>query len=112
MTRTQTTTYDDDRRRGRVQFASLDYQPTNLLDNQDTRGCQNHWNDQIFCNTETTDYVQGMENPLVLSTDETQMDIEEALSRCDALCLENPGFKDELINKCAHANYFDVINAQ
>ena len=96
MIRTQTT-YDDDRHRGEVQLARLDVdQPTNIADDQDTRdpsGCPDHWKDQIFCNSETTEYVEGMENPLVLSEDGAQMDIEEALSTCDAICLENPGLK-------------------
>ena len=75
----------------------MNYQ--DIKDSRDLLGCPNHWKDQIFCNTDTTEYVQGMENPLVLSKDGAQMDIEEALSRCDALCLENPGFKDELLIK-------------
>ena len=94
------TSYDDDKHRGGVQLASLnDDQPTNIVSDQDTRDpmrCPDHWKDQIFCNSETTEYVQGIENPLVLSEDGAQMDIEEALSTCDAICLESPGM--ELMN--------------
>ena len=99
LSRTKTS-YDDDRHRGGVQLASLnDDQPTNIGDDQDTRDpmrCPDHWKDQIFCNSETTEYVQGIENPLVLSEDGAQMDIDEALSTCDAICLKSPGM--ELMN--------------
>ena len=95
------TSYDDDKHRGGVQLASLnDDQPTNIDGDQDTRDpmrCPDQWKDQIFCNSETTEYVQGIENPLVLSNDGAQMmDIDEALSTCDAICLKSPGM--ELMN--------------
>ena len=99
LTRTQTS-YDNDKHRGGVQLASLnDDLSTNIVDDQDTREplrCPDHWKDQIFCNSETTEYVQGIENPLVLSEDGAQMDIDEALSTCDAICLKSPGM--ELMN--------------
>ena len=80
-----------------------DDKPSNIPDDQDIQdskapsGCPNHWKNQIFCDSETTEYVQGIENPLVLSKDGAKIDIEEALSMCDAICLENPGFRNELI---------------
>ena len=83
-----------------------DEEPSNISDNdqdiQDSKapsGCPNHWKNQIFCDSESTEYVQGIENPLVLSKDGAKMDIDEALRMCDATCLENPGFRNELINK-------------
>ena len=83
-----------------------DEEPSNISDNdkdiQDSKapsGCPNHWKNQIFCDSESTEYVQGIENPLVLSKDGAKMDIDEALSMCDATCLENPGFRNELINQ-------------
>ena len=84
-----------------------DDKPSNIPDDQDIQdsnskapsGCPNHWKNQIFCDSETTEYVQGIEKPLVLSKDRAKMDIQEALSMCDAICLENPGFRNELIIK-------------
>ena len=81
-----------------------DDKPSNIPDDKDKDSkdplrCPNHWKNQIFCDSESTEYVQGIENPLVLSKDGAKMDIEEALSMCDDICLENPGLTNKLITK-------------
>ena len=56
--------------------------------------CKNFWSDQVFAPYEKSERVEGMENPLFLTRKQGQdrpTSSEEALLRCDAICMDHPG---------------------
>ena len=56
--------------------------------------CSTYWEDQIFCDSEDTEYVPGIENPLVLAKSGAKTDMLVALRQCDSICMENPGITE------------------